>query len=219
MTPEDLADRLERRLAFYFSHNNQPCMSGDPRDRCSPLQRRNLSEAVASVIEEMQALSSALAPQAGDNAEEPVTVPDGWKLVPKVPTHEMELAGIDTGLIGKAIQEGFAHWQIYYPSAIYKAMIAASPTSTSVVSQNAPALEDKGGDGWQPMQTAPRDGTVIILCGGAYGGYPFSGKWELGPFANTDRPWLNVITGSRLYEHAMQMWMPVPPSDPAPGEA
>jgi hypothetical protein len=68
MTPEDIAERLERRLAFYFSHNNQPCMSGDPRDRCSPLQRRNLSEAVASVIEEIQDLS-AVTPKAGDNAD------------------------------------------------------------------------------------------------------------------------------------------------------
>jgi len=63
--------------------------------------------------------------------------------------------------------------------------------------------------GWQDIRTAPRDGTVILLCGGAYHGFPFSGKWDLGPFADTDRPWLNVITNSRLYGHVPKMWMEI----------
>ncbi len=60
---------------------------------------------------------------------------------------------------------------------------------------------------WEPIETAPRDGTVILLCGGAYHGYPFPGKWDLGPFSDTARPWVSVITGSRLYEHVPQKWM------------
>jgi hypothetical protein len=63
---------------------------------------------------------------------------------------------------------------------------------------------------WQDITTAPRDGTVILLCGGAYHGYPFAGKWDLGPFGDTDRPWLNVINDSRLYGHVPQKWMPLP---------
>jgi hypothetical protein len=54
MRREKLAERLEKRLAIYFSHNSQPVMSGDPRDRCSPIQRRHLSEAVQAVLEEIQ---------------------------------------------------------------------------------------------------------------------------------------------------------------------
>ena len=68
---------------------------------------------------------------------------------------------------------------------------------------------------WKAMQTAPRDGTVILLCGGAYGGYPFPAKWDLGPFGSTDRPWLNVINDSRLYEHVPKKWMPIP-QNPSP---
>lgn len=64
--------------------------------------------------------------------------------------------------------------------------------------------------GWQDIRNAPRDGTVILLCGGAYGGHPFSGKWDLGSFEDADRPWLNVITNSRLYEHVPNMWMEIP---------
>jgi len=70
--------------------------------------------------------------------------------------------------------------------------------------------------GWQDIRKAPRDGTIIILSGGAYGGNPFSGKWDLGPFADTDRPWLNVITDSRLYEHVPKMWMEIPGENPTP---
>lgn len=63
--------------------------------------------------------------------------------------------------------------------------------------------------GWQPIEKAPKDGTVILLCGGAYGGYPFSAKWDLSQFSFTDRPWLNVINDSRLYEHVPEKWMPL----------
>lgn len=70
---------------------------------------------------------------------------------------------------------------------------------------------------WEPIESAPRDGTVILLCGGAYHGYPFSGKWDLGPFGDTDRPWLNVINDSRLYGHVPKKWMRLPECEtPAP---
>ena len=42
-------EQLERSLAVFFSGSNQPDMSGDPRNRLSPLQRRRLSDAINAV--------------------------------------------------------------------------------------------------------------------------------------------------------------------------
>jgi len=50
---------------------------------------------------------------------------NGLVMVPEEPTHAMEIAGIKSGYIDKAIKEGPAHWQISYPAGIYEAMIAA----------------------------------------------------------------------------------------------
>lgn len=47
---EGLREDLERALAIHFSQNRQPCMSGDPRDRLSPLQRRNMNDAVDAIL-------------------------------------------------------------------------------------------------------------------------------------------------------------------------
>ncbi|MCZ7856050.1 hypothetical protein O9X81_05440 [Agrobacterium salinitolerans] len=65
--------------------------------------------------------------------------------------------------------------------------------------------------GWQPIESAPRDGTVILLVGGAYHGNPFTGYWELRQF-NPTRPWVSVVNESRLYEHVPTHWMPLPTS-------
>lgn len=46
----DEREYLERLLALYFSGNRQPCMSGDPRDRLSPLRRRDLEDAVREIL-------------------------------------------------------------------------------------------------------------------------------------------------------------------------
>ncbi len=51
--PEINEERLGRILAPLLSLNNQPPMSGDPRDRLSPLQRRQLDEVVAMVWSEI----------------------------------------------------------------------------------------------------------------------------------------------------------------------
>ena len=42
---ETLIEAIEVALASFFSGNNMPDMSGDPRRRLSPLQRRNLTDA------------------------------------------------------------------------------------------------------------------------------------------------------------------------------
>lgn len=61
-----------------------------------------------------------------------VSVPDGWKLVPVEPTEEMIRAGIQTGLIAKAQQEGPCHWQWTYPGGFYRAMLAAAPAAPEI---------------------------------------------------------------------------------------
>lgn len=43
-------EEIGRELAFFFSGNNQPCMSGDPRDRLSPLRRRDLDDAANAAL-------------------------------------------------------------------------------------------------------------------------------------------------------------------------
>jgi hypothetical protein len=43
-------DTLSWLLAPFFSGDRQPHMSGDPRARLSPLRRRDLDEAVQSII-------------------------------------------------------------------------------------------------------------------------------------------------------------------------
>ncbi len=49
--PDDARETLEWALAVHFSQNRQPCMSGDPRDRLSSLQRRNMEDARDAVLE------------------------------------------------------------------------------------------------------------------------------------------------------------------------
>lgn len=70
--------------------------------------------------------------------------------------------------------------------------------------------------GWQPIETAPKDGTKILLRGGVYHGCPFPAFWDPSPYA-PDRPWTSVIGGSRLYEHVPTHWMPLPAAPKAEG--
>lgn len=114
----------------------------------------------------------------------------------------------DTLLITVQDLEAVAHRHI--TAAIERAALAVASRPQFLPTEDGEFNGNDQPDAWLPMQTAPRDGTVILLSGGAYGGYPFSGKWEQGPFANTDRPWLNVITDSRLYEHVPKKWMAIP---------
>ena len=49
--PDAMREALEWALAIHFSQNRQPCMSGDPRDRLSSLQRRNMEDARDAALE------------------------------------------------------------------------------------------------------------------------------------------------------------------------
>jgi hypothetical protein len=46
-----IREKLEYALAMHFSNNRMPHMSGDPRNRLSSLQRRNMEDAVTSILE------------------------------------------------------------------------------------------------------------------------------------------------------------------------
>ena len=50
LNPE-MREKLEYALALHFSSNRMPHMSGDPRNRLSSLQRRNMEDAVTSILE------------------------------------------------------------------------------------------------------------------------------------------------------------------------
>lgn len=43
-------EELENILAIFFAHNRQPHMSGDPRARLSPLQRRDMEDAITEIL-------------------------------------------------------------------------------------------------------------------------------------------------------------------------
>jgi hypothetical protein len=70
---------------------------------------------------------------------------------------------------------------------------------------------------WQPIDTAPKDGGIILLYRPT--AYPWGqitpGKWEDQPYAKRPKPfwdiWLKIgsITESRQWEPTH--WMPLPP--------
>lgn len=60
---------------------------------------------------------------------------------------------------------------------------------------------------WQPIETAPKDGTRIMLVGGVYHGVPFAGYWDPSPY--TPRPWTTVVGRHPLEEHCPTHWMPL----------
>lgn len=70
---------------------------------------------------------------------------------------------------------------------------------------------------WQPIETAPRDGTTILLVGGVYGGLPFPGKWDSSEFVSPVARWFSSISKGHLYNHVPTHWRPLyatPPSSP-----
>lgn len=75
-----LAETIGRYLASEVSGNNQPCMSGDPRDRLHPHRRRHFDSACREAAEaSIQALSAA-----------------GIALVPREATEGMRVIGLTT---------------------------------------------------------------------------------------------------------------------------
>ncbi|OWV62533.1 hypothetical protein ATY75_11950 [Rhizobium sp. N122] len=102
-------------------------------DTCVTYEATNddLADYLTRIVDAcVRAALSALAPQAGDNVEEPVA----WRYR------------------GKNWGENYWHYFTKEPShkedgEIWQGLYTHPCTSTPVVSQNAPDLEDKGGDG------------------------------------------------------------------------
>lgn len=61
--PDAMVERLEWAMAVYFSQNRQPCMSGDPRDRLGPHQRRALSDAIRAALAVIRAAFAEPSPE------------------------------------------------------------------------------------------------------------------------------------------------------------
>ena len=103
----------------------------------------------------------------------------GWRLVPVDATHEMLMAGY--------------RMELNYAdrAEMYDAMIAAAPS------------------GWQPIETAPRDGTNVLLVNRK--GNMATGLWMSGPIGTG---W--VLRGGSApnvffnEHHGPTHWMPLP---------
>lgn len=134
---------------------------------------------------------AALATQPGSVGE--------WKRVPVEPTPEM--------LLRVYKQTGIARAEL---AEIYAAMLAAAPTEAKPAQQDAV-------DAWQPISTAPRDGTNILLRWGIDGvsqakyvpGLPHPWKFI---DTNDGVTWLvnHCIDGLGGPSHWMPMPMPMP---------
>jgi hypothetical protein len=119
-------------------------------------------------------------------------VPDGWLLVPQTPTEEMIDAG-DRELDGDDP----------CPLTIWRAMLAASPSPS--VTQG----------GWRPIETAPKDGTQIIVFSTEEADPSptlavfLAGESDFWLDAYDHSPMTGVVSGKPTH------WLPLPPP---PGE-
>ena len=76
----------------------------------------------------------------------PASVPEGWKLVPVVPTHAILDVMFDAGI----------GWHDGDLTLLYRALLAAAPTP--------PVSEDR----WLPIATAPKDRFVLLAGPSGY---------------------------------------------------
>lgn len=77
--------------------------------------------------------------------------PEGWKLVPIEPTPEMESKGADAFFSPQpqSIEDENAR-----AASVYRRMLSTAPSAP---------------DGWQPIETAPKDGTTLWVLDELYG--------------------------------------------------
>lgn len=164
-----------------------------------PVWRKYIPHARAAIL----AYESAKAGDAGAVA--------GFKLVPIEPLPEM------LGAFWR-VKNGHHYHDEPAPTdrsdyAAYRAMLSASPTPP------APAAPAGMVEGWQPISTAPKDGTKVDLWivdqdgeGWRMPDAAWHGEWidnqiyESGPCERSDK---NTVTGEPYFERATH-WMPVP---------
>ncbi len=61
---------------------------------------------------------------------------------------------------------------------------------------------------WRPISEDQRDGEPFVAYGNVYGGIAFPCAWRPNEYSPPDQPWMNLLTGSRLYEHVPTHWRP-----------
>lgn len=107
-----MAEIIGRHLAASVTGNNQPHMSGDPRNRIQPVRRRHFDEACQSAAE---AICASLTTTTGSDAVAPVVEPVAWRykcqdgsevLMLKRLTDEQKRRGYYTGEDGEDEVDG-----------------------------------------------------------------------------------------------------------------
>lgn len=117
-------------------------------------------------------------------------VPDGWQWVPKEPTWEMQGAP-EVRIGAPCIGCGDTLVGPLDCSEIYLAMLAAAPQPPVSASE------------WQPIETAPKDGTQILAL--TKGGDIYAVSYD----DIFSAPW-RLINEFGFNEHVMTHWMPLP---------
>lgn len=175
-----LADDLE--ASSHFPGNMRSCNNA----AAAELRRQHarIAELEAEIAGGVQALSAAPA------------VPGGWKLVPVEPTNDMQKAADEWAA------KGFD-----WPKAVYRAMLAASPTPPA--EQQATKETSGGFHVWRDISTAPKDGSHFVATGHNYGLYSEGrhicvAQWFRGCWMETSA-WNE--TSELIY---LTHWMPLP---------
>lgn len=76
------------------------------------------------------------------------------------------------------------------------------------ISQDQEGPQESKAD-WQPIDTAPRDGTRILLSDGT-GDFPFIASWtHVGRFTTSPKMWLGHEYGA-MNDAPYYKWMPLP---------
>ena len=104
-------------------------------------------------------------------------------------------------------------------SSIYDiANAEAIAAAVNWLRENGPALLRDAGDGWRSIESAPRDGTRVLLCHSGYA-HPFYDRDRM------PRVWVDFFRGGSWYNTAPSgqptHWRPLPqpPAMHAPGGA
>jgi len=130
-----------------------------------------------------------------------------------------------------------AHWQggkVYAAAVLREAVaeettllcatladirIATGVNEKPMLGELAGAIEVRMGQGWQPIETAPRDGESIMVWSPMFGGQPVIAKWDADTYAK--RPIPRFITYDRTHGArdlcCVAYWQPLP-SPPQNGE-
>jgi hypothetical protein len=80
-------------------------------------------------------------------------------------------------------------------------------------------MESGGSMSWQPIETAPKDGTKVLLQPSDHREYPFIGHWgHVGRYTTSPSMWLGHEYGA-VRDCDLTHWQPLPepPADQSSG--